>query len=262
MAQHISIAQAVELVPRGCLLALGGVTLYRRPVALALALAQHGAGDWTLLSFTAGVESDLLIGAGKVRAVRTCYFGLETFGLAPMFTQAAQAGTVQIIEESEASIALGLRAHLAGLPFAPSDAWQGTDLLTLRPDVRTIHDPYSATPLTAFPPLAPQVAIIHALEADAHGNVKINNNLGIDVELMHAAQITIASVERLVPQVARSTDGLILPAPLVQYVVHQPRGARPTSCHPLYRMAGAPLAAYVEACLAGDFAAALRAVGG
>jgi acyl CoA:acetate/3-ketoacid CoA transferase alpha subunit len=90
----ISLAEAVRLVEPGQMLALGGMTLYRRPVAFVHALLKRfkqtgQPGKLTLFAFTAGLESDLLVGAGLIQRVRTCYFGLEIFGLAPMFTYCA-----------------------------------------------------------------------------------------------------------------------------------------------------------------------------
>src|SRR4030065_841009 len=113
MNKLISLAEAVQLVPSGCTLALGGVTLYRRPMAFGHALLhrhrQTGEPkDLTLLAFTAGLESDLLVGARLVSQVRTCYFGLEIFGLAPMFTYLAHPGGVGNIEGAEARPALGV----------------------------------------------------------------------------------------------------------------------------------------------------------
>ena len=127
--------------------AAGGSPLSPRPMAFALPLRQRFLREGaprglTLLAFTAGLESDLLIGAGLVRRIRSCYVGLEIFGLAPHFTAAAAAGRIEIVEETEASLAFGIRARLAGVGFMPSHAWQGTDLFRLRPDVRTVSDPW------------------------------------------------------------------------------------------------------------------------
>ena len=131
MSKLASLAEAAALVRDGDTLALGGMTLYRRPVAFVRALLQQESPprDLTLLCFTAGFESDLLVGAGLVERVRTCYFGLESFGLAPMFTQAATAGTLAVVEETEASLAFGLRATLARVGFMPGRGWLGTDLV-------------------------------------------------------------------------------------------------------------------------------------
>ena len=166
---------AAGLVQSGNMLALGGMTLYRRPMAFVRELlCRHRAGgephDLTLLAFTAGLESDLLVGAGMIARVRSCYFGLEIFGLAPMFTYFANRGEIEIMEETEASISFGLRAQMAGIGFMPGRGWLGTDLPALRPDVSTIRDPYSGEELMAFPAIAPDIAVIHALRADAKCN--------------------------------------------------------------------------------------------
>ena len=59
----MSVHEATGLVQAGDTLALGGMTLYRRPVAFVRELNRRGKGDLTLLTLTAGYESDLLVGA-------------------------------------------------------------------------------------------------------------------------------------------------------------------------------------------------------
>ncbi|MCC6188566.1 MAG: CoA transferase subunit A [Anaerolineales bacterium] len=246
MSKVISLAEAAALVEPGATLALGGMTLYRRPVAFVRTLLQRPTPPrgLTLLSFTCSYEADLLVGAGLVARVRTCYFGLEGFGLAPMFTQAGNLGAIEIVEETEASLAFGLRATLASVGFMPGRGWIGTDLLRLRPDVKTIHDPYSGEELAAFPALRPDVAVIHALQADPQGNARLNRNPGIDSELALSAPTVIVTAEEIVP--ALETADLV--APLVTVVAPAPRGAWPTSCHPLYPLDGHEILDYLDAC--------------
>lgn len=243
----VTLAEAAAQVPSGALLALGGMTLYRRPLAFVRALLQRhrqtGAPqELTLLSFTAGLESDLLIGAGLVRQMRSCYFGLEIFGLAPMFTYCANHGQLQIIEETEASLAMGLRAQMAGVGFMPARAWLGTDLPRLRPDVKTIRDPYNGEELMAFPAIAPTVAVIHALRADPEGNADIGINKAADIELAIASQRVIITAEEIVPALAKAE----IAAPFVDAVAPAPRGAAPSSCHPYYAVDGLALMDYTE----------------
>jgi glutaconate CoA-transferase, subunit A len=243
----ISMQTAAGLVPSSCMLALGGMTLYRRPLAFARALVQRyketrDPHELTLLAFTAGLESDLLVGAGMVNRVRSCYFGLEIFGLAPMFTYFANRGELEIIEETEASLASGLRACLAGVGFMPGRAWLGTDLLRLRPDVHTVLDPYSGEELVAFPAIHPDVAVIHALKADLDGNALIGDNPGIDEELSLTADKVILTVEEIVPELPK----VDLVGPLVHHIVLAPHGAAPSSCHPLYPLDGEAFLAYTE----------------
>jgi glutaconate CoA-transferase, subunit A len=246
--KRMSLAEAARLVPEaGATLAFGGVTLYRRPMAFALALLRRFAvesapRELTLLNFTAGVESDILVGAGMVRRVRSCYFGLEVFGLAPHFTTAAGRGDLEVVEESEASLALGLRARLGGVGFMPSPAWTGTDMFKLRPDVRTVIDPYSGEELTAFPALSADVAVLHALEADPEGNAALGAHLGLDRELALVAAQVIVTAEKIVPRLERAD----IVGPVVSAVVEASGGAWPTSCHPLYPLDGLALLEYTE----------------
>jgi glutaconate CoA-transferase subunit A len=246
--KRASLAEAAQLIPgEGCCLALGGVTLYRRPMAFALALLKRHAREGaprrlTLLCFTAGLESDILVGAGMVSRVRSCYFGLEVFGLAPHFTDAASRGALEIVEETEASLAYGLRAALAGVGFMPSTAWIGTDLPRLRPDVKTVVDPYSGEELTAFPAVRPDIAVIHALQADVRGNAVTGGNWGVDRELALLAPTVIVTAEKLVPSLQRAD----ILAPVVTAVVEAPGGAWPTSCHPDYPLDGLAVLRYTE----------------
>lgn len=243
----ISLEEAVNFVNTDDMIVPGGVTLYRRPMAFIQALVRRykdtGKPDnLTLLAFTAGLESDIMLGAGMVSTVRSCYFGLEIFGLAPMFTYLANRGEISIVEETEASLAFGMRATLSRIGFMPGRGWIGTDLPKLRPDVRMIKDPYSGEELMAFPAIKPDIAIIHALQADPEGNALIGKNKGIDVELSGVAETVIITAEEIVPKLHEAD----LVAPWVDAVVHTPQGATPTSCHPKYGLDGDTILAYSE----------------
>ena len=244
-----SLQDAASLVKSGWTLALGGMTLYRRPVALVRALlqAELRLTDLTLLCFTASYESDLLVGAGMVSTVRSCYFGMEIFGLAPMFTEAANQGRIRIIEETEASLSFGMRAHLANVSFMPGYAWVGTDLPRLRPDVQIIDDPYEpGQKLAAFPAISWDVAVIHALQADRRGNARLNANIAVDAELaLGATKHVIVTAEEIVDGF---TERVEIPGAVVSAVVHAPQGAWPTSCYPHYPLSGGEILRYIEAC--------------
>ncbi len=239
--------EAAALVRDGDTLALGGMTLYRRPVAFVRALLQRQPppANLTLLCFTAGFEGDLLVGAGMISRVRTCYFGLEAFGLAPMFTRAGTTGALEIVEETEASLAFGLRAKLARVGFMPGRGWLGTDLLQVRPDIRVIADPYTGEELVAFPAIGCDVAVIHAPRVDRIGNALLGGNLAIDLELALTADRVIVTAEEVVDRLDRPAELGGLP---VTGVVLAPNGAWPTSCHPLYPVDGEELLRYTESC--------------
>jgi glutaconate CoA-transferase subunit A len=245
----MTLADAARLIQPGQTLGLGGMTMYRRPVAFVYEILRRAdrPTNLTLLNFTAGYESDLLVGAGCVSRVRTCYFGLEAFGFAPMFTAAKG---LNVVQETEASLAYGLRATLAGVGFMPALAWIGTDMLKLRPDVKTVIDPYTNEELVAFPALRCDVAVLHALVADRSGNARLNSNRAVDQELALVASKVVITAEEIVDSLDSNVD---IVGALVSGVVHTPRGAWPTSCYPRYPVGGGEILRYIDACNAGCF---------
>ncbi len=253
-----SLADAAQLVRPGDMLAIGGTTLYRRPVAFVRELLRAGTGNLTLLALTAGFECDLLVGAGRVSTLRTCYFGLEAFGLAPMFTRLASQGTCKIIEETEASLAFGLRAAEAGIGFTPGRAWLGTDMLKVRPDVKLVQDPYSGEMLPAFPAIHPDVAVIHVPLADRDGNAVVLVNKAFDRELGLTARRLIITAERIVDSPAELGSEIDIFGQRVTALVHAPGGALPTSCYPCYPLDSLAIMSYIEACDRGEFAQYLQ----
>jgi glutaconate CoA-transferase, subunit A len=243
----IPLSETPALVKPDDVLGLGGMTLYRRPVAFVIALLKYAHGKpyaLTLLNFTASFESDLLVGAEMIKRVRTCYFGMEAFGLAPMYTQAANLREIEVMEETEASLGFGFRAALANVGFMPGRGWLGTDLPNLRPDVKTVQDPYSGETLIAFPALTCDVAVVHALKADHNGNAVIGGNQAVDIELAMIAKTTIVTAEEIVDKLTQAD----IPGHGGDYVALAPRGAWPTSCHPLYPLGGGEILRYIDAC--------------
>jgi glutaconate CoA-transferase subunit A len=124
----------------------------------------------------------------------------------------------------------------------PSTAWQGTDLLRLRPDVKQIDDPYTGERLTAFPAIECDVAVIHALRADPEGNADIGKNWGVDRELALVARTVVITAEEILPKLSHAE----IIGSVVTAVVHAPRGAWPTSCHPSYPLDGLATLQYTE----------------
>ena len=243
-----TLKEATSMIPNGSVVGIGGNSNYRRPLKICLEMIHQKKRDLTLLSMTAGLSCDLLVGAGCASTIRTSYFGLEVFGFAPMFRRAAEKGIIKIIEETETTIAAGLKATLAQLAFLPARALQGTDILKVRPDIKTVLCPYTGERLSALPAIRPDVALIHALASDEKGNLLLGGNLSVDIELAQTAGLTIATTEKVVSHqeiVARGADIIGLN---VHKVVLAPRGAYPTSCYPEYQLDGLMFIRYIEAC--------------
>ena len=232
-----SLADAVRLVRDGDMIGIGGMTLYRKPMAFVRALARAGVRELTLLGFTSSFEAEVLAAAGVLGTIRTCYFGLEFLGLAPHLRRATEKGQIRIIEETEYTIAVGLQAALMRVPYLPSrDCEVGTDYFRIRPDLKRAPCPVTGDMLTWFPAVAPRVALIHVPLADEHGNAWLGGQHCVDMQLAMAAEITIVTAERIATteEVRDAQGGAGLVSFMVDAVVEVPGGAHPTSCYPDY----------------------------
>lgn len=256
--KQTTLSAAAASVADGQMVALGGMTLYRRPVAVAVELIRQGRRDLTLLDYTGSYEGDIMIGAGCVACVRSCYFGMDVLGLAPMHRSAIEGGSLRVIEETEATVAFGLRAARAHVDFTPARILAQTDITEVRPDLHSVASPYTGQEYVAVPALVPDVAFVHALMCDDAGNAVLGSEYSLDVDLAAAARYTVISAERVVPRSEIEAHGADIVAGWVDAVVEAPRGAYPTSCQPEYDVDLLFLAAYVDACRAGEFSGFLR----
>jgi glutaconate CoA-transferase, subunit A len=247
------IKTAVNHIKDGAMVAVGGMTNYRRPVGLVLEIINQEKRHLVLLTMSAGLESDILLGSGCVDVIRTCYAGLEIFGLSPMFRHRIENGDLRIIEETETTLAAGLRAKLGTLAFLPARCLSGTDLISVRPDIRKVTCPYTGEQLPALPALKPDVALIHTLAADEQGNAILGGNRAIDLEIAQAAKVTIVSTEKVVSHKEIVERGADIIGFDVDYVVPARLGAYPTSCYPDYFLDGRMFVEYIKACNGGRF---------
>lgn len=245
-----TLAEAARLVRAGDILGVGGMTLYRKPMALIREIVRAGTDDLTLLTFTSSLEAELLALAGRLSTIRTCYMGLEFLGLAPALRRATENGTVSIVEETEYTIVYGLQAALMHVPYLPSrDCEVGTDYFKIRPDLKRAPCPITGEMLTWFPAVAPRVVVIHVPMADAHGNAWLGGQHCIDTQLAMAAEVVIVTAEKIVAteEIRDAQGGAGLVSFMVDAVVEAPGGAHPTSCHPDYPVDVVHIARYLKA---------------
>jgi glutaconate CoA-transferase subunit A len=80
----------------------------------------------------------------------------------------------------------------------------------------------------AVPALNPDVAIVHAQEADRYGNVQLWGIPGVQKEAVLAASRAVVTVERIVDELAHRPGGVVIPGWVVDYVAVAPQGAAPS----------------------------------
>jgi glutaconate CoA-transferase subunit A len=133
----------------------------------------------------------------------------------------------------------GLRAAAMGIPFLPTRAALGSQLVEER-GFRTVADPYGGDELLAVPALRPDVGFVHAWRADEDGNVQLpwppDHLADVDLLVARAARTTVVSVEEIVPRevVAADAERTKLFGFEVDLLVESPRGAWPGTMPPLY----------------------------
>ena len=133
----------------------------------------------------------------------------------------------------------GLRAAVMGIPFLPTRAALGSQLVEDR-GFRTVVDPYGGDTYLAVPPLRPDVGIVHAWRADEDGNVQFpwppDHLADADALVARASRLTVVTVEQIVPRevVAAEPERTRLFGFELDLLVEAPGGARPGSLPPLY----------------------------
>jgi glutaconate CoA-transferase, subunit A len=247
--KRIPIAHFIELVSGGGVIAFGGGGLQRKPMLAASAIGRSGLENLEIVSFLGGPEVDLLIGLGKVRRLLFAFVGFDALGLAPRFRVARESGALEIVEYSEGLMLAALEAAAKRLPFLPSRFGLGTDLFTTRTcPLKTFHCPVSGELLVAVPALAPDFAVIHANEADRHGNALIHGDVFADVLLAQSSNCVVVTAERVVDRLSGDYPGrsTFVSRLWVDHVIEAPGGGGVSSVYPDYRFDLPRLVEYQE----------------
>ena len=251
MDKILNIESAAASIPDGCTLALGGLSMNSSPMALVRELIRQQKKDLTVVAIVNGMAVDWLVAGGCVRRVISGLISFEGMGLAPHFRHAVESGTVKLEEYSEYLLIARLRAAATHLPFIPTKAGLGTDVIGLHPGTtRLEHDPVSGEAYVACTPLTVDIAVVHAHAADAQGNVRVDPKLlWMDNEIVNAADRTIVTVEEIIPhsRFVAEPHRTTWPRFMTDAVVEVPWGAYPTSCFPRYRHDKEFFSAYSQA---------------
>jgi glutaconate CoA-transferase subunit A len=237
--KRMSGADVIARLESGMTIGVGGWASRRKPMALVREIARSGLRDLTVVSY-GGPDVGLLCAAGKVAKLVFGFVTLDAIPLDPHFRAARQAGAIEVAEYDEGMLQWGLYAAAIRLPFLPTRAGLGSDVLSSNPGLRTVADPYgSAEELVAMPAIGLDVALVHANRADAAGNAQfLGPDPYFDDLFCAAAEHAFVSAERIVPTeeltAAAHPSTLAIRRPVVEGVIEAPHGAHFTSCVPDY----------------------------
>lgn len=226
-----------QLVHDGDVLVIEGFT-HLICFAAAHEIIRQRRRDLTLCRLTPDVIYDQMIAAGCARKLVFSWAGNPGAGSLHAFRRAVEATppTLALEEYSHFGMVARFCAGAARLPFWPLRDYQGTDLPTANPEIRSVACPYTGTAIATVPALNPDVTIVHAQRADAEGNTQIWGLLGVQKEAAFASKRVIVVVEELVDSAVIRADPnrTIIPGLVVDAVVVEPWGAHPSYAQGCY----------------------------
>lgn len=231
----LSLSEAAALVPDGAHLGLGGFSIARNATAFAHELIRLGRRDLVVSQTIAGLETDLLVGAGCVRRLVYAGGSLDRFGQLSRISHAIEEGAVEAESYSGLSLVLRYAAGALGLPFVPTKSLLKSDilarLLKTAPDhIRLGSSPFTDDVVVLMAPLLPEFAVVCVHLADEAGNYVIHGATWDNHELIAAANSVILIAERLVgTDELRRQPGSVRVAPHAVAVAPVRWAAYPTS---------------------------------
>ena len=214
----LALAEAVErLAADGQSVALEGFT-HLIPFAAAHELIRQGRRDLTLIRMTPDVVYDQMIGCGLAAELVFSYGGNPGVGSLHRFRDAVEHGwprPLRTVEHSHAGLANAYVAGASRLPFGVLRGYRGTG-------------PFTGEELSAVRALRPDLAVIHAQQADRRGNVMLWGLCGVQKEAVLAADRALVTVEEVVDELEPRPGSIVLPAWTVSAVAVVPGGAHPS----------------------------------
>jgi glutaconate CoA-transferase, subunit A len=226
-------------VPSGSMVLMGAQLEQMIPFAAGHELIRQSRRDLTLVGPISDILFDQMIGAGCVSRVMAAWIGNVSAGVGYCFRRAVERSVprrLEVVDYSNFTMAMALHAGALGMPFLPTYATLGSDLLKKNGNLREFSSPVSEEKLVAVRALRPDVAILHVQRSDAQGNAHIWGSLGVAVDGARAARKTILVAEEIVqPEViASDPNRTLIPGFLVSAVVHEPGGAHPSPVQGYY----------------------------
>jgi len=255
--QKVSLKEAAGLVKDGDFLSFSGFTVWRRPMALVYELVRQGKKDLHLFEVNGGTHTEVLAGAGCVKIWESCWVGHELYGkLGEGIARGQVDGSIIVEDYSHAQVVARQLAGAYGLPFFPTAASMGTDMLNPKYDnlnkaglrdgsnpkipvkkYEVIADPFfEMGELLLMPAANPDWALVYASQLGDEGTMRIFSQSYVDQEVIKAADKVIVLAEEIVPEsyLRQEPEKNVATGYAIDYVVEIPWSAHPTGSQYFY----------------------------
>jgi glutaconate CoA-transferase subunit A len=234
------VATAADVAARvddGMTVAIGGFVTANHPMPIIRELIKKGAHDLTVIgNATAGLEVDLLIGAGCVRKLIAPYVGAELYApIGHCFRRAAENEEIEVWECSEYILYAGLQARAMGQEFMAWRGGIGTSIPELNKDLKVFDSPLGdGKEYLAVPAIGADWGFFHVGQADVYGNAQHLGARFGDRLIARGSDRVAVCAERIVSNDVIRRDPLRTSIPYADAVVDAPYGSHPYSAHDAY----------------------------
>jgi glutaconate CoA-transferase subunit A len=252
VSKLVSMRRAIdEHVPSGSSVLMGAGLEQMIPFSAGHEIMRQGRRDLTLVGPISDILFDQMIGAGCVSRVMAAWVGNASSGVGYCFRRAVERAiptAIETVDYTNFTLAMALHAAALGVPFLPTYAALGSDLLKSNPNLCEFASPVNEDRLIAVRALRPDVAIVPVQRADAFGNSHLWGNLGVAIDGARASRKVIVVAEEIVsPEViASDPNRTLIPGFFVTAVIHEPWGAHPSPVQGYYGRDHAFFAEYHE----------------
>ena len=233
----MTLSEAASFVQDGMKVGIGGSTMSRTPMALIWEVIRQRRKNLSCSRCIISTDGDLLFGSGAADHIMSSWFAQGIlWGLSKVLRHHVERGDKRYDEWSHLAMGMRYRAGAMGIPYIPTRAMLGSNVMTQRPEALESECPFTKEKLLLIPALNPDVALIHVQRCDAFGNAQMDGLQFMDIELALAANRVILTTERIVSndQIRRAPDQTKIPFFCVDAVVEVPYGSAPHECYGHY----------------------------
>ncbi|BAU29242.1 glutaconate CoA-transferase subunit A [Aneurinibacillus soli] len=269
--KRCTLQEAIQMINDNDMITFSGFVIWRRPMAAIYEMLRQGKKGLHLVEVNSGTHAELLIGAGAVSIWESCWIGHELYGKVPYcLDRKLKEGTIIAEDYSHQHMLYRMAAGAMGIPYMPTWASRGTDILNPEYDMLEraglrngandkipvkkfdyAQDPfYNEGEVIHVPAVRPNVCIVHAQQVGEEGTIRISGQTYSDEQAIKAADRVIVLAEEIVPEsyLREEPERNLVPGYLVDAIVELPWAAHPTGAYGCYDVDGAFIREFASAC--------------
>jgi glutaconate CoA-transferase subunit A len=268
--KRCSLQEAVQMIQDGDVITFSGFIIWRRPMAAIFEMIRQGKKNLHVIEVSSGSHTEMLIGAGAVKIWESCWVGHELYGKIPYcLNRGIKENTIIVEDYSHQQMLYRMTAGAMGIPYMPTWASRGTDILNPNYDMlekaglRTgenqkipakkfdfVQDPFfNEGEIIHVPAARPDVCVVYAPLVGEEGTIRLIGQTYSDEQAIKASDKVIVIAEEIVPEsyLREEPERNLIPGYLVDAIVEVPWGAHPTGSHGCYDVDGDMIRGFANA---------------